>query len=264
MRTRSVVIASLVALAGVNNAGAAGVEVSASARDFRYQLIDLAPEDGVDPWIRFEWLASPKASLFHDPAWSSEYAQNMNRDFEPVFLQNGPDMIRGQVTPEFVELDLSIQNGSAHVYMEHIASYSVSPNTRFVFTAAAAVDSAVEPGAYATTWAGLAGMFMAAPDSIPVSFEGGGLSTPSGPAAGTVSVSAASGELAGSGVLFMTAYASASSVSPIPEPGKMGMLGAGLLLLAVRCGGKRSGDLIWIKPRGIKTSNAGLPQRKGQ
>lgn len=122
--------------------------------------------------------------------------------------------------------------------MEHIKSHSVSPNSRFILTAAAAVDSAVESGVDATNWAGLAGMFMVAPNSIPVSFAGGGFFAPSGSAAGTVSVSAGSVEPAGSGVLFITAYASASGVSPIGKPGKMAMLGAGLLQLAMRCRGK--------------------------
>ena len=242
MRTRSTTLAalllSLVLSASAGKSSAALVEVSAAVSNFTYQLIDLTPDDGLTPWIRFDWMASPKASLFYDPDWSREFAQNPNRDYEPVLLERGPDIVRGQVTPELVTLDLRIAEGSAQAYMEHIASYSISPNTRFVFSADAALDSSVAPGPRANAWAGMSGMFMLAPDGIPLSFEGGALTTPGGPVSGTVSVGAASGALEGSGVLFLGASAIASSLSPIPEPGQAGLLAAGLVLLWARTGAR--------------------------
>lgn len=228
MRAAATIFIALATAAGA--AAAAPVEASASVTGFQYELVDLDPDDGVAPWIRFSWLESPKAALYHDPAWARLAVDNPNRDDAPVFLSNGRDTAAGQVTPEFLRLALTLWDGSALVDMERIASYSVSPNTRFVFTAQAQVDVALQGRAYANAWAGFSGMFMATPASVPVSFEGGALLPGMGPA--MVSVGAESGPGEGSGVLFIAAHAMASSVSPVPEPGQAALLAAGVLLLA--------------------------------
>lgn len=228
MRTTATIFIALAAATGTGVA--APVEVTASVTGFQYELVDLDQDDGVTPWIRFSWLDSPKAALYHDPAWSRLALDNPNRDGAPVSLSHGRDTAAGQVRPEFVRLALALWDGSALVDMERIASYSVSPNTRFVFTAQARVDVALQGEAYANAWAGFSGMFMATPASVPASFEGGALLPGMGPA--MVSVGAESGPGEGSGVLFIAAHAMASSLSPVPEPGPAAMLALGVLLLA--------------------------------
>ena len=231
MRKRSMLLAALVALVSSNGARGALVEVSASIANFQYQLFDLDPNDGIAPSIRFDLLPSPKASLYRDPYWMSLAAQNQNRDYQPVTLSHGRDTVSGRVEPDGASLGVSLRDGSAYVDMEQIASYSLSPNTRFVFSADAAVNSSAAPGAYAYAWSGLSGMIMPTPDSV-ISFEGGALES----GEGMVSVGAASGAVPASGVVFIGAHAHVSSINPIPEPGRAALLAAGLMLLAAHAG----------------------------
>lgn len=231
MFTPSRAAAALFLSSLASTASATVVNVDATITNFRYQLIDLTPDDGLSPWIRFDWMPSPKATLFYDPNWSREYAHNDNRDDQAVVLQHGADIVRGQVRPKLISLDLHIAEGSAQVFMERIASYSLSPNTGFVFSADATLSSSVAPGPQLYSYAGMSGMFMSAPDAVPLSFEGGALSSPGRPVSGTVSVGGASGALEGSGGLFLGANAIVSSLSPVPEPGRAALLAAGLALL---------------------------------
>lgn len=213
---------------------AATVTVSGSVTNFRYQLIDLTPNDGVTPSIQFYGHLSPKAALYVQPDWTRLYAANDNRDDQPVKLSMGGSTVSGQVTFDVVTLDMRIVEGSADAYMENLGFYTLSPNTRVIFSADATIAKSVEPGGFGDGWAGLAGMIDPVPGEVPISFTGGALEAGDGPASGVVSVSGESGPQSANGAMFITVYGRASSafLSPIPEPSSASMYAAGVALLA--------------------------------
>ena len=142
----AVLLAAWLAAGGGKPALAATVEVSASIANFQYRLTELAPDDGIAPWIRFDWQPAPKAALYDDPFWSYLVAQHPDRDYQPVTLTHGADTVRGQVTPDAAMPDAALDDDSAFIDMERIASYTVSPNTGFVFTADAEVQARAGAG----------------------------------------------------------------------------------------------------------------------
>ena len=233
MRIVPSLVAALLAI-GSGTAFAATVTVSGSVTNFRYQLIDLTPNDGVSPSIQFNWGLSPKGALYTQPDWTRLYAANDNRDAQPVNLTMGGSTLSGQVTLDAVTLDMRIVAGSGEAYMENLGFYTLSPNTRVIFSADATIAKSVEPGGFGAGWAGLAGMIDPVPGEVPISFTGGALEAGDRPASGLVSVSGESGAQSASGAMFITVYGRASSAftSPVPEPSAASMCAAGLALLA--------------------------------
>lgn len=208
---------------------------SASLRDFQYTLVDLAPQDGIAPWIRIEepWYW-PTTTIFSERGWSGEVlADTQGGELGgPVRAAFGRNVASGRLSETAADSYIEIHDGSGLSYNSYHFSFVVSPNTRLVFSAYGMVEASMEDGVnYAGGSAGWDGGLTVAPgaDEIDLWTIRGVFAT--GRDEGPLSVSVDTGALEGTGWMSFGANV-AASILPVPEPSRWTMLLAGVMLTA--------------------------------
>ncbi|MBZ2207499.1 PEP-CTERM sorting domain-containing protein [Massilia soli] len=206
---------------------------SASIFDFTYELIDLAPDDGITPSLIFT-------------VQSAGGTVHANRD---TFLGNpwdesralagyGAESIIQAPGRAFVEMDADGAAAGALAWRGAFAAsgrsvhdFTLTPMTHVVFSAIADLLVSHAPNnrpEASQASAGLSGEMSAAPGQRTQFSSFVSLDSP-GHSRRPLAVHAITGNLAGAGTLMLDANAFAVGVSPIPEPPLRDMLLAGVL-----------------------------------
>jgi hypothetical protein len=207
---------------------------TASASNFNYTLIDLTPDDGKTPWVSLApWGASETTVIYGDTMSSGgTAAQNNHFDYGKAQAQAGSDVASGSVQPGQAQASIAISDRSGEAYAKDEYLFTLSPNTRLVFSAYATVDTAMDRISNpATAIAGLGGQqYGVYPNGDLIGTLR--LVERPGSQAGWVEVDVESGAGGTSGYIDVYALARVSNVSPVPEPSPALLLLAGLPLLA--------------------------------
>jgi hypothetical protein len=205
-----------------------------SINHFSYQLIDLAPDDGITPWITVTPRgAFAEVGLFDNPVFDPSGLIHEERyTTGTVELSDQDGSVTATSGVDFTSASTNLAFNSGYADAVTAFDFTLSPNTRVIFSGYATVDANVLPdngSAYAES--GLfGGIFL--PSGAEESFSGD-LSVFNGVDARTVFGGGDSGADVTTGWVQMQSVTQAASFAlPVPEPASAGMLAAGLLLLA--------------------------------
>lgn len=196
----------------------------ASITGLGYRLIDLAPDDGQDPWLDLRGRWGSVSASIRQPS-GGELRDYLDQHGQ-LNLTDGANSVFGEVSAEGARLTLTL--GDMNTYIAGTSDYrfEVSPYTQVIFTA----------DAYVATYGG--------PDDFPtfasasltgISDDGAGMpgTTSIGASEGTASQSATLDLLYSSGAANSGGFLSLGgslwgSVSPVPEPSRVWILLLGL------------------------------------
>jgi hypothetical protein len=230
------------AAAALTAAGPASAQSTASAfvGNLSYQLIDLAPDDGIDPYLTFTGSTTTfaHASLYSDTTFTNviDDSQSSGADFSTANVSNPNGTADSSASPDAVIANTSITGNSGWTLAQGISDFILSPNTRLIFTVTASVDAEpdfTENGlGYAFAGALLYGEVANDSSDGTTSFSSGTFSLFLREDR-TLSAVVDSQAFETVGWVGIQAQAeSLSLASPVPEPASVGMLAAGLGLLS--------------------------------
>lgn len=226
--------AGVAALFAASAATAQTATASAAFGNFQYALIDLTPGDGEAPWISFSGTREyVYAALYDGPRYGGALVGIVDaREYSEVNLAAGENRLSGFLRPGAVSAAMRTFDKGGEANMKEDVSFSLSANTRVVFSGLASVSASFNPGVTeGTAFAGMEGWFTADPADAPLRWDSA-LSWSEGPEQMPMSVEADS--LAGVATGTIAFYANVVTqgpVPPVPEPGMAAMLlgGAGML-----------------------------------
>ncbi|MFC0134102.1 hypothetical protein CR105_11070 [Massilia eurypsychrophila] len=212
---------------------------SASVRNFSYQLIDLAPADGVTPSLTFT------SAIINGSAYANVNNELGNPWDETLVItsygvsaiEKGPGGASARVAPGSATADAIAWRGAFSAGSSSGYAFILSPNTHAVFSAIAETflmhDHLFNPPDLSEAYAGLFGE-MTTGAGQRTQFDSQLFSPTPGSAALRLAVHAFTGQLPGIGSVRAQAGATAIGVSPIPEPGAWAMLLSGLAFASMR------------------------------
>lgn len=200
-----------------------------------YKLIDLAPDDGIDPWIGL--------NTYSIDAYAHVYDQQGNHidGFDTGALgtasfANGYAAAWTQLREDGVQAGLELFSGYGYASANKDFRFTLAPHTEVTFSADAtlwALHGVVPEHDTVTAIAELFGSLRGAGDEDGVPFSTR-LQIAQDNSAGTLSLSVRSGDDWALGHVTISAYGLAESHAlPVPEPAMPAMLLGGMGLLAV-------------------------------
>jgi len=204
-----------------------------------YQLIDLAPDDGIDPSITFTGATSSFAAsfLFSDPFFTNVSATSTasGTDTSDAFLSTSDGIAIAVGSPFAVSASTTMFSNSGATLAQSTMDFILSPNTRVIFTVTASVNALHDftEGGLGTALASgvLYGQISNSSSAGITDFSSSVFSTLFAEDR-TLSAVVDSQGLEATGWLGMQAAAQSSSfAAPVPEPASLGMLAAGLGML---------------------------------
>lgn len=209
------------------------VQATATIGNFSYQLIDLAPEDGIDPWIALSPDQYYGYALLYGTSDLTPVTTSLNRFDAGTISAVSPGATAassGLAHEGVVSLNLSAN--SASVYTQDRLDFVLSPNTLAVFYANADINGTFDPNAFAmSSDARLYSEVVVAPGtgvqrntSVLANYDPIDMQAPL-----TIAVRSDANGLEGD--IRLTASITAEALSPVPEPAEAAMLLAGLALL---------------------------------
>ena len=207
-------------------------QVSVYYDSFDYTLVDLTPDDGIDPSISFygsmltasafsydspSGLGTPRSSINNSAAYGSvEFS-----------ISDGGSLMNGSFTPSSGNATLFVGHGSANITAWSIDEFILAPNTQITF----------EVGAVLNELNGVGGNGSASLTAIGTLYPNGGmteytnsLSTDTGDVSAPLSMVLRSGAEEVYGTLEYRSILSAQ-VTPVPEPATTAMMIGGLGLV---------------------------------
>jgi hypothetical protein len=208
---------------------AAGVTLGA----LDYRLIDLAPDDGIAPWIGLNGYATHAYAHVYDQEGNEIAASDIEHAGTAGF-DNDYASLRANVGDDAAGVLLTLHSGWGYASANRSVRFLLSPHTQVVFDVDAGLWARPEmPGvSWPTAIAELYGSLHLPGDDgerFSSSFR-----LEDGERHGTLSVTAASQGEWVDGYLAFDAYAVAESHAlPVPEPQTSGMLLAGITVLAL-------------------------------
>lgn len=236
MNIKSTLLAAALASLGACIAAPALAQSTANASlgALTYRLIDLDPYDGITPWISLTSTDAFGNGLLNEPTVPDQIPHEAGRFDLFTFGTVGFDTAYGnahmRLAPDTISSSIEAINGQGFVNANHLFSFTLSPHTQVVFSSAADLSGAFDPGV------GLS-------ESL-VSLSGGSTDVPgflsfgssyriNGGDVHTLLSAAANNTFANplTGFVALEADVSAQAVSPVPEPAPAGMLAGGLLLV---------------------------------
>lgn len=210
---------------------AAQANSSASISDFGYELVDLAPDDGVAPSMSLTPTRIVGESILYLQTFSIPLAEASTSTFGALSVDNAYGSASATLAPDYAAsstADAQAYSSRAGTWVE--LDFVLSPNTRVIFSANGSVN-ALPANGYSSTEASLNGEITTPFISHGTRF-GASVYSMLGEESRLLSAVANSDaeELAGTMSIRTGAWAE-SYVPPIPEPGQAAMLLAGLALV---------------------------------
>lgn len=200
--------------------------------NFRYELIDLAPDDGVTPSISFY----DRAAEIYLVQWSRGAPANEIRKLldehgtATTEVEENFSTVTGTATG--ASIDFNLLHRSAYASAKNWFAFTLSPNTRAVFTADYDTTLWIDPSAAQS--ASSVQFYGSINNALPGASELQALTIHhgTGSSAGSVSVMADTAAWSANGELSLYATGQVWTMpAPIPEPRQAGMLLAGAMLL---------------------------------
>lgn len=195
-----------------------------------YQLIDLAPDDGIAPWIGL--------GSYQTMAYASIYDQEGNRidasrieTMGTTGFDNGYASLHADAGEDSASIRLALYSGYGYAAADRAFRFTLAPHTQVVFSVDADMWAHAEaPG---VSWpTALAELYGSLPGFNDDEQFLSNFRLEDGVRQGSLSVTAASQGEWVTGRLAFTAYAVAEShAAPVPEPAAYGMMLGGLALL---------------------------------
>lgn len=218
------------AVLGIAPSASAQLSARSSFDNLRYQLVDLDPNDGIDPGISFSGGSVGAFATFRDDSGAvRESAQSFSSGGPvQVFIDTPDGHFDGSATTTSASAMLSIRNGSGETFTDSFLNFVLAPYTQIIFSvdARASASSTSAPN-YAFANVGVNGFIWdesgndyydtAGLSSYIASFE-------------TLSVTLSSAASARRGTLEVATEAVAL-LQPVPEPAPLAMLVGGLAVL---------------------------------
>jgi hypothetical protein len=199
---------------------------SAAVEQFRYHLIDLAPEDGIAPSLTLTSQSVSAVASQYDLDGMPAASANTNTFGSAGFHNiDGSAHVSVQVTSAGARL--ATFHGTAYADAGYIQLFTLSPYTEVVFDVDASVAAGAEPPSQVYTFAQLYSGIFDTPGASDM------LTIDQGTVYAMLSVSTVSGaDWARGSVGFLATVATNPYVPPIPEPTAAAMLAAGLAVVA--------------------------------
>ncbi|WP_296946014.1 PEP-CTERM sorting domain-containing protein [uncultured Massilia sp.] len=205
---------------------AAGVTVG----QLRWELVDLAPDDGIAPWIGVNAYATQSYASVYDQEGNEIDGVRIDA-YGATGFDNAYASLHADTRADTASAQLALYSGYGYVSANRSFRFTLAPNTQVRFLADAAMWASPEaPGvSWPTALAELYG-------SLPGYNDGERFMQTfrleDGAHEGTLAVTAASQGEWVSGYLALDAYAVAEShAAPVPEPAMAAMLMGGLGVL---------------------------------
>jgi len=203
-----------------------------SVGNLGYQLIDLAPDDGIAPWIGLDSHGAEAYASVYDQEGNEIDGKRID-GFGTTGFDNNYASLHATAQPDLASVLLTLHSGYGYADANRSFRFTLSPHTQVVFSVDADLWASPEaPGAsWPTVLAELYG-------SLPGFNDGerfmSTLRLAGSAQHGTLSVTASSQDDWGNGILSFNAYAVAEShAAPIPEPAAPALLLGGLAMLAI-------------------------------
>jgi len=206
----------------------AGVDLG----QLEYRLIDLAPDDGIDPWIRLNSYATLAYAHVYDQEGNEIAGTEIDR-FGSTGFDNGYASLHAHTGADAAGVLLTLYSGWGYVSANRSLRFLLSPNTQLEFSVDA--DLWARPEAPGVSWPTAMAELYGSLDG----FNDGERFTDTfrledGVQHGTLTVTASSSGEWAEGRLAFDAYAVAESHAlPVPEPQTSLLLLTGAGLLAV-------------------------------
>lgn len=227
MNVKSTVAAAILAAVAAGGAAPARAEATAnvSLDNFRYRLVDLAPDDGIAPSISLTSYYAYADGTLYDLEGAVTGTATINS-----FGSAGYDTATGSghfnVQYSATSMQLDTLSGTASAQSSHTLLFTLSPHTEVVFDIGATLSAAAGPDSNAAATASLfSGILDTSGDEDLIAIG-------SGTRLAQMSVSTISGaDWARGSVSFLAAVAANAYVPPVPEPASGAMLAGGLALI---------------------------------
>lgn len=230
MALRQTVLAACLQLTAAGAAAQAGS--SASLDNFRYELIDLAPQDKLAPSISLSPARILGESFIYLQSFTFPVSEASTQVFGTVGVDNAFGSAGASLAPDYdarAAADAQAYSARAGTLLD--LSFVLSPNTRVIFSADGKA-SALPQNGFTYAEAVLTGEITTPFISHGTRFSASVYSF-NGEEESQLSVVANAGLEPSEGVLSLRSSASAESFAPpVPEPGAAAMLLGGLLVLA--------------------------------
>jgi len=234
MTRKSALAACLIALLAAAPASPALAQQAAAVTlgQLGYRLVDLAPDDGIDPWIGLNSYATYAYAHIYDQEGNEIAGADIGHAGSAGF-DNDYASLHAIVADDAASVLLTLHSGWGYVSANRSVRFLLSPNTQVVFDVDADLWASPEaPGrSWPTAMAELYGSLHGINDGERFTST---FRLEDGVQHGTLSVTAASQGEWVDGVLAFDAYAVAESHAlPVPEPETSAMLLGGLTVLAL-------------------------------
>ncbi|QJD99312.1 PEP-CTERM sorting domain-containing protein [Massilia forsythiae] len=242
MNLQSTFAAAILAAGAFTGAGPALAQstpmpyvAGASVGNFSYRLVDLAPDDGIAPWIGVSPYTTSGYAHVYDQEGNHIDGADIDAPGDAGFA-NDYAAARFGIGAGATEASLSLYSGYAYASANQDFRFMLTPHTEVVFSADALVWAAHDPAAEhdtATAIAELFGSLRNVGDDDGLAFSTSSQVTQD-TRAEWLSLSVHSGDDWAVGHVTMSAYGVAESHAlPVPEPAMPAMLLGGMGLLAV-------------------------------
>jgi hypothetical protein len=240
MRLKQALLAAVLAASATTFALPTAAQSSASAflGNLAYELIDLTPDDGSTPYITFtgNTTTSATSNLYADPDFTQLAATltMFGTDFGTTYVNNADGTASAAASPFGVGADVLMMSNSGFAQTSSTVDFILSANTRVIFTVFGSVEAMPDffNDGYAYAYAGMYGELQNDASDGVNNFGASMYSL----FLREERYLAASGQTQGlesSGWLGMQSIVEgATMAAPVPEPGSVAMLAAGLGMLA--------------------------------
>lgn len=236
MRLKHKLVAGAIAILAAGGAAPALAQQAAgvSVGNLGYRLIDLTPDDGIDPWIGLNSYATLAYAQVYDQEGNEIDGTRIDR-FGTAGFDNDYASLHVDAREAQASIQLTLHSGWGYAAADRSFRFILSPNTQVVFSAEA--DMWARPEAPGVSWptaiAELHGSLHGINDGERFTSA---FHLTDGSQQGTLSVTAASQGEWVDGYLAFNAYAVAEShAAPVPEPASAAMLLAGLGWVVSAC-----------------------------
>jgi hypothetical protein len=228
MRIERTLAAAILAAFAIPALAQQAAQVTTGA--LRWELVDLAPDDGIAPWIGVNAYATQSYASVYDQEGNEIDAARIGA-YGSTGFDNGYASLHADTREDRATAALTLHSGYGYVSANRSFRFTLSPNTEVHFHADA--DMWALPEAPGVSWpTALAELY----GSLPGYHDGERFMQTfrleDGVRQGTLAVTAATGGDWSSGYLALDAYAVAEShAAPVPEPASAAMLMGGLGVL---------------------------------